>query len=158
MDHDISLKNPDEFFSKNMLIDLNNELCLNKEDNMFDQEILNNYAAIILDAKYEQVNSNKVAANQKQLNVNQCHQLQNLLAKGKKYLMDLLACIPTKRSTLTYYQAQNQCTTELFWFLEFMNKHSKKNSNTWLILEFLKNAEPQSGPCLASLLPKKMAK
>ncbi len=63
MDHEIPLKNPDEFFSKNMLIDLNDELCLNKEHNMFDQEILNNYAAGILDAKYEQVDTNKVAVN-----------------------------------------------------------------------------------------------
>ncbi len=80
MDHEIPLKNPDDFFSKNMLIDLNNELCLNKEDDMFDQEILDNYAARILDAKYKQVNTNKVAANQKQLNVNQRHKLQHLLA------------------------------------------------------------------------------
>ncbi len=66
MDHEIPLKNPDEFFSNNMPIDLNDELCLNKEDNMFDQEILNNYSARILDAKYEQVNTDKVTANQKQ--------------------------------------------------------------------------------------------
>ncbi len=51
MDHKIPLKNPDEFFNKNMLIDLNDILCLNKEDNMFDQEILNNYSARILDAE-----------------------------------------------------------------------------------------------------------
>ncbi len=94
MDHEIPLKNPDEFFSKNMLIDLNDEFCLNKEDDMFDREILDNYAARILDAKYEQVDTNKVAADQKHLNVNQRHQLQHLLAKTKNYLMDLLVCIP----------------------------------------------------------------
>ncbi len=70
MEHEITLKNPDEFFSKNMLIDLIDELCLNNEDNMFDWEILDNYATRILDAKYEQVDTNRVAANQKQLNVN----------------------------------------------------------------------------------------
>ncbi len=53
MDHEIPFKNPDEFFSKNILIDLNIKLYLNKEHNMFDQEILDNYAARILDAKYE---------------------------------------------------------------------------------------------------------
>ncbi len=53
MDHEIPLKNPNDFFSKKMLIDLNDELCLNKEGDMFDKEILNNYAARILDAKYE---------------------------------------------------------------------------------------------------------
>ncbi len=52
MDHEIPLKNPEEFFSNNMPIDLNDELCLNKEDNMFDQEILDNHATQILDAKF----------------------------------------------------------------------------------------------------------
>ncbi len=63
MDHEILLKNPDEFFSKNMLIDPNDELCLTKENGMFDQEIVDNYAARILDAKYEQVDTNRVVAN-----------------------------------------------------------------------------------------------
>ncbi len=67
MDHEIL----DEFFSNNMLIDLNNELCITKQDDMFDWEILDNYAAQILDAKYKQVNTNGVAADQKHLNVNQ---------------------------------------------------------------------------------------
>ncbi len=67
-----------------MLIDLNDELCLKKEDDMFEQEILDNYAARILDAKYKQVNTNKVVDDQKQLNVNQRHELQYLLAKNKK--------------------------------------------------------------------------
>ncbi len=70
MDHEIPFKNPDKFFSNNILINLNDKLCLNKEDDMFDQEILNNYVAQILDAKYEQVNIDKITANQKQLNVN----------------------------------------------------------------------------------------
>ncbi len=46
MDHEIPLQNPDAFFNNNMFIDLNNNLCLQKEDNMFDQ---------ILDVKYEQL-------------------------------------------------------------------------------------------------------
>ncbi len=37
---------------------------------MFDQEILDNYAVWILDVKYKQVNTNKVAVNYKQLNIN----------------------------------------------------------------------------------------
>ncbi len=45
-----------------MFIDLKNELCLNKEDKMFYQEIVNNYATLILNAKYEQANTNRVAA------------------------------------------------------------------------------------------------
>ncbi len=97
MDHEIPLKNPDEFFSKNMLIDLNHELCLNKEDDMFDQEILDNYATRILDAKYEQVDTNRVAANQKQLNVNQRHKLQHLLAKNKKLFDGSLGVYPHQK-------------------------------------------------------------
>ncbi len=51
MDHEISLKNPDEFFNTNMFIDLNDKLCQDKEDNMLEQEILDNYATQILDDK-----------------------------------------------------------------------------------------------------------
>ncbi len=86
MDHEVPLRNPDEFFNNNMFINLSNELCFNKEDDMFDQEILNNYATQILDAKYKQVDTNRVAANQKHLNVNQHHELQHLLAKNKKII------------------------------------------------------------------------
>ncbi len=40
---------------------------------MFIEEILNNYSTQILDAKYEQADTNKVDANQKQLKFTQCH-------------------------------------------------------------------------------------
>ncbi len=46
-----------------------------------------------------------------------------------------------------------QYTTEPTKSLVPMNKRSKRNSNTWLILEFLRNAVPLSGSLLASLLP-----
>ncbi len=69
--------------------DLNNELCLNKEDDMFNQEILNNYAV--------QVDTDKVAANQKQLNVNQLHELQHLLAKNKKSFDRSLGVYPHQK-------------------------------------------------------------
>ncbi len=72
IDHEIPLKNPDEFSNNNMFIDLNDDLCLSKEDSMFDQEILDNYGVQILDAKYKQVDTNKVGAFF-QLNVNQHH-------------------------------------------------------------------------------------
>ncbi len=110
MDHEIPLKAPDKFFSNNMSIDLNDELCLAKEDGIFDQEILDNYAAQIHNAKYEQVDTNKVAVAQKQLNINQCHELQYLLANNKK-IMDLLVSISTTRSLLTYCLVQKWYTT-----------------------------------------------
>ncbi len=44
MDHEIPLKNPNEFFKANMFIDLNNKLYQDKEDDMFDQKILDNFA------------------------------------------------------------------------------------------------------------------
>lgn len=55
-----------------------------KEDNKFDWEVLNNYAAHILHAKYKQVNSYKVAVDQKQLIPNQSHNLQINLTKYDK--------------------------------------------------------------------------
>ncbi len=64
MDHETPLKNSNEFFTNNMPIDLNDDICLTKEDNMFDQEILNNYATQILDAKYKQIDTNRVASDQ----------------------------------------------------------------------------------------------
>ncbi len=51
MDHEIRLKNPDEFFNTYLFIDLNKKLCQDEGDNMFEQEILDNYATQILDAK-----------------------------------------------------------------------------------------------------------
>ncbi len=83
-DHEIPLKNPNGFFNNNIFVNLNNELCLNKEDNMFDQELLDNNDTQILDAKYEQVDNNRVAANQKHLHINRHHELQHLFAKNKK--------------------------------------------------------------------------
>ncbi len=47
----MSLKNPDEFFNTNMFIDLNNKLYQDKEDNMFEQDILDKNSTRILDAK-----------------------------------------------------------------------------------------------------------
>lgn len=49
---------------------------------MVDQDILNNYGAHILDAKYAQAKTNKVAANQKQVTINQYHNIQNVLTKS----------------------------------------------------------------------------
>ncbi len=36
MDLEISIKNFDKFFNTNMSIDLNNKLCYDKDDNMFE--------------------------------------------------------------------------------------------------------------------------
>ncbi len=97
MDHEKPLKNPDKFIDNIKFIDLKNELCLKKEDDMFDQEILDNYSAWILDAKYEQVDTNSFVANQKHLNINQCHRLQHLLAKNKKIFDGSLGVYPHQK-------------------------------------------------------------
>lgn len=47
-----------------MLIDLNNSFCQNEENNMFDRDIHDYHAARIVNAKYKQVDMNKVAADQ----------------------------------------------------------------------------------------------
>ncbi len=41
-------KDQTEFFNNNVLIDLNDPFCKTKEDDMFDQEIPDNYAAWIM--------------------------------------------------------------------------------------------------------------
>ncbi len=158
MDHEIPFKNPEEFFNNKMFIDLNNELHLNKEDNMFDQEILDNCAAWILNAKYEQVDTNRVAADQKQLIINQCNKLQHLLARKKKLFDGSLGVYPHQKVHIDLLPGWKPVHHHVSQSFKFTNKHSKRNSNTNLILEFAKNAEPQSGPCLASLLLKKMTK
>ncbi len=64
MDHEISNKNLDKFFITNMFIELNKKLCQDKEDNMFEQDICDNYATHILNNKYKKVNTNRFATNQ----------------------------------------------------------------------------------------------
>ncbi len=64
LDYITPLKDPNEFFNNNMFIDLNGKLCQSEEHNMFDWKILNNYVSCILDAKYDQVDTNKVAVKQ----------------------------------------------------------------------------------------------
>lgn len=68
MNHKNHLKNTDEFSGTNVLIMfsivLNNNSCQTKVDDIFDQEIYDNYATCILDAKHEQVNVTDLAANQ----------------------------------------------------------------------------------------------
>ncbi len=46
-DHEILLKDPNKFFDSNLLTDLNRTL------DIFDQEIISNYASCIQDSKYE---------------------------------------------------------------------------------------------------------
>ncbi len=64
---------------------------------MFDQEILDNYAVWILDVKYKQVNTNKVAVNYKQLNINQCHNLKQVMVKYMKLFDGSLGVYPNKK-------------------------------------------------------------
>ncbi len=48
MDHNILLKDPYEFFGPDILTDRNDQLFQQNEDNMFDCDILDNYANQIL--------------------------------------------------------------------------------------------------------------
>ncbi len=83
VDYIIPLKDSHEFFGPNMLTDLNDQLCQDKEEEIFEHHLLDNYSARILDTKYEQVDINTVAAAQKRLTPNQHHDLQVILAKYK---------------------------------------------------------------------------
>ncbi len=97
VDHSIPLKDPHKFFGPNMLTNLNDQLCQDKEEEMFKCDLLDNYSARILRAKYEQVNINKVAADQKHLTPNQLYDLQSVLAKYKKLFDGSLGVHPHKR-------------------------------------------------------------
>ncbi len=118
---------------------------------MFDQEILNNYAAANISCQIQASFSNGVTTNQKYLNLNQRHDLQNILDKYWKTFSGSLSVIQQVYS----YQAQNWSTTVNIQYPSPMYKHSKRNSSTWLILEFSKISVPQSGPCLDVMLPKR---
>ncbi len=67
------------------------------KDNIFEQEILDNYAAPILDAKSKQVDTNRAATNQKLLSRNQCHNLQHVLAQYSKLFDGSLGVYPHQK-------------------------------------------------------------
>ncbi len=129
-----------------MFVNLDNKLYQQKKM-IYLIWTLNNYSAQILCAKYEKVNINKVAADQK------INALTFIISwpSMKNYLMALLVSIHIRKFTLIYFLAWYCYTIECIRFLAHMKKPSKKNYNTWWILVFLKNVVHQSGPCGASL-------
>ncbi len=62
VDHIITLNDPQEFFGPNILTTLNDQLFQNKEGEIFERDLLDNYSTRILDSKYKQVDMNQVAA------------------------------------------------------------------------------------------------
>lgn len=60
--HENPLKDPQQFFETKMLTKLNDSLCQSKEMKMLGRDFHFDYAARMLEAKYDQVNTNKVAA------------------------------------------------------------------------------------------------
>ncbi len=76
MDHDIPLKDPNEFFNKNIFIDPNYKLCLaiKKTESSIERSLTTMLLKYLMPNK--QLDTNKVAANQKQLNANKCYSLQ----------------------------------------------------------------------------------
>ncbi len=79
-------KDQTEFFNNNVLIDLNDPFCKTKEDDMFDQEILDNSAAWIIDAKYEYVDNPQSCCQSKTLK----HQSTSQITKCKHQSMSKL--------------------------------------------------------------------
>lgn len=78
----------------------NNNLYQAKQDNMLNWEIPENYAKRGLCAKYEQVDINKVGANQRQLNNNQHHDWQSAFAKYNKLFDGSLGVYPDQKAQL----------------------------------------------------------
>ncbi len=67
MDHGIPFQDPGVFFDAKIFTDINETLCLSEKDDIFEWKIFHNYTALILQDKYEQIDTAKVAADQKQL-------------------------------------------------------------------------------------------
>ncbi len=105
-----------------MLTDFNETLCLEKENGIFDIEILNNNATLILDTKYKKADIAKLAADQK-IPPSQCHDLHNALSKYNTSLIGHWTSIHTKWSMLTYFLACKWFTTMYTCSLEFMRPH-----------------------------------
>ncbi len=74
-----SAQKPKKFFDNYILTDLNDALCLSKEDDISEQEILYNYA--FFHAEYKQVNMSTLTADQKQLTPSQHCDLHITLSK-----------------------------------------------------------------------------
>ncbi len=102
----ISLMNLGEFFDNNMSIDLNEILCQHKAGNMFKQGILFNYATWLLVNKYKQVNTNRVATNQKHLNINQHWNLIQVQTWYGKLFDWWLSSPKGPHWTLTWFQTR----------------------------------------------------
>ncbi len=69
------------FVETNILFDLNLAVYLSVEDDKIDQEILNQYATCILNAKFSQIHIAKISANQKHLPKSQNDDKHDLLSK-----------------------------------------------------------------------------
>ncbi len=139
VDHGVSLKDPHKFFDPEILNDLNDQLCYNKEDNFFDCKILENYSTWISDDKFEHIDINKVATDQKQLTSNQHHDLQNILAKYEKLFDGSLGVYPHKKFTSIFSLAWNLYTkghTLYLAFIEIFKKELKHMVNIGILEEW----------------------
>ncbi len=80
-----------------------------------------------------------------------------LMSMKIHFLMDLLVfgVYWHQKGHIDLYLDQNWYAIKPTQDLTPMDKHSKMNSNTWLILDFLRNMVSQNGICLVSLLQKR---
>ncbi len=129
-----------------------------KEDKMFSQEILDNYDIQILDAKFEQVGINKVAINLKHLNINQLHNLQQVLAKCGKLFDVPLGVYPHQKVHIDLLPGLQHVPHQAYPLPWAHEQTFKKELQHMVDMEFSKNVVPLSVPWLASLLPKQMTK
>ncbi len=143
MVNELFLKNPNEFVNTNIFIDLKDKICHHKEG------IVCEYFTQILDAKHKQVNTNRVTTNQKHVNINYCHNLQYALAKYGNPFYSSLGVYPHQKVHIDLLSGSKLAHHCAYMVPCAYEKHSKRNSNTWLILELLRNVVPLNGPCLA---------
>ncbi len=124
-----------------MLIDLK---CLTKEHGIFNYKILNNYATRIPDAKYESVDTTTL------LHIKSIWTSTNIMIPNSLTKYDKLSWFYTHQKVHIHLISGPELVHHEAYtlFHALMNKHSKRNSNTWFTLEFFKSALPPVGSVL----------
>ncbi len=119
--------------TNNKFRNLNNPLCQHNEDNLFKREILNNYAAQILGTNYKQVNTNKFTINQKHLNIDQCHDLEQVWPKYWNVFDGSLGVYSHQKVHIDLLPGSELVHHQVYLVPHSHDKYLKMNSNTWLI-------------------------
>ncbi len=148
MDHKLPLKGPHKLFDlKVLMISTTNFTYQNEEVSLNKQSLTTmQYAFLMLN-----IDTVKVASNQKQLPLNQNFVSYNISTKYDK-LFDWSLGVHLHQTVVIDLLKGLETVYHHVYPITHANEHTlKKDSNTWLIMKFLKNVVSLNGPHLASL-------